>query len=100
MKIIAAILLCQLIWLSGTVFPSGPVGCGFKSQLVPKIIVTLTDHTVPSDKDFSADEGLLYVQQPSACRLKNPHVWYNSVHEDAVTSHCSLSLVAVCFMHV
>ena len=41
--------------------------------------------------------GLLYVQQNRACRLKNPHVWYSSVHEDAVTSHCSLSLVAVCF---
>ena len=42
----------QLIWLSGSMSASGPAGCGFKSQSVPKVIVTLTDHTVPSDQDF------------------------------------------------
>ena len=44
--------IIQSIWLSGSVSASGPAGCGFKSQSVPKVIRTLTDHTVPSDQDF------------------------------------------------
>ena len=44
--------LYQLIWLSGSISASGPADCGFKSRSLPKVIVTLTDHTVPSDQDF------------------------------------------------
>ena len=45
-------VVCYAKCDSGSMSASGPAGCGFKSQSVPKVIVTLTDHTVPSDQDF------------------------------------------------